>query len=216
MQPLDQQTYLKLTAGAEVLERDAHGEKVLRLSDGSFFKLFRLKRILSSSLLYPYAQRFADNAQRLNTLGVPSPEILGVYRIKDLQRDLVHYSPLPGATIRQLYQSGQAAAQDTLRADLGRFVASLHDLGIYFRSLHLGNIVLTPEQRIGLIDIADLHSQRSALGMGKRWRNFKHLLRYDTDRAWLLGNGERTFFDSYLATTRLRTSHALDLALRSL
>ena len=27
---------------------------------------------------------------------------------------------------------------------------------MYFRSLHLGNVVVTPDQRLGLIDVADM------------------------------------------------------------
>ena len=41
MDVLDHPAFLALTTGADVLEQDAHGDKVLRLADGSFVKLFR-------------------------------------------------------------------------------------------------------------------------------------------------------------------------------
>ena len=63
MQELDLSAYESLRAGATVLEADKHGDKVLRLPDGNFVKLFRRKRLISSAALYPYAQRFADNAR---------------------------------------------------------------------------------------------------------------------------------------------------------
>ena len=42
----------RLCTGAEVLEQDAHGLKVLRLPDGDMLKLFRVKRRWSSARLY--------------------------------------------------------------------------------------------------------------------------------------------------------------------
>ena len=65
MQTLEQADYLALRADARVLEYDRHGDKVLQLADGSYLKLFRRKRLLSSAAWYPYAKRFADNALAL-------------------------------------------------------------------------------------------------------------------------------------------------------
>jgi phage gp46-like protein len=62
VQTLSHDAYLALRADATVLERDLHGDKVLQLADGSYLKLFRRKRLISSAAWYPYAQRFADNA----------------------------------------------------------------------------------------------------------------------------------------------------------
>ncbi|MFC5696837.1 toluene tolerance protein [Pseudomonas sp. GCM10022186] len=216
MQELDHEMYLKLSASAAVLERDKYGDKVLRLKDGSFFKLFRRKRVLSSAMLYPYAQRFADNAHLLKSRKVPCPSVLGVYRVSSLSRDLVHYAPLPGETLRHLYRNSDNPELQGLRKRLGAFVAGLHDQGIYFRSLHLGNIVLTPDDQLGLIDIADLKGQGTALGKNKRLRNFKHLLRYAEDRDWLLADQCQDFFDAYLATSQLRASNSFSLRLKAL
>jgi len=196
MQPLDHSSYLSLRNGATVLEADRYGDKVLRLADGNFLKLFRRKRLLSSAALFPYAQRFADNARALQQRDIPCPQVLGVYRAPSIQRDLVHYVPLPGQTLRQLLNEHNNAS--ALREQLGRFVALLHESGIYFRSLHLGNIVLTPENALGLIDIADLRVHRLKLGTRRRLRNFRHLLRYSEDRNWLLQDGGAAFLDSYL------------------
>ena len=64
---------------------------------------------------------------------------------------------------------------------LGAFIAKLHDRGVYFRSLHLGNIVMTPEGTLGLIDIADMRFSRGQLTASQRKRNLRHLLRYPSD-----------------------------------
>lgn len=195
MTPLSHEQFLLLRDKAELLEADHYGEKVLRLVNGNFLKLFRRKRLLSSAVLYPYAQRFADNATALQQRGIPCPQVLDVYRISAIQRDAVHYLPLPGQTLRQITDTH---AKEQLRQQLGKFIAQLHASGIYFRSLHLGNIVLTPEGELGLIDIADLQAQRSALGKTKRLRNFRHILRDPRDQDWLLENKNSRFFESYL------------------
>ncbi|MCF5632082.1 toluene tolerance protein, partial [Pseudomonas syringae] len=114
MQKLDHTAYLDLREGAEVLESDRNGDKVLRLSNGTMLKLFRRKRLLSSAIWAPYAQRFADNCQALHARGIDCPKVLQVYRIPGIERDAVHYDPLPGHTLRQLLDE----PRDTLRAAL--------------------------------------------------------------------------------------------------
>jgi tRNA A-37 threonylcarbamoyl transferase component Bud32 len=195
LQTLSNDEYLALRANATVLERDLHGEKVLQLEDGSYLKLFRRKRLISSAAWYPYAQRFADNAAELKRRGIPCPEVIGVFRISGFSRDAVHYLPLAGKTLRQVIQA-DAAPQD-LAGKLGHFVASLHESGVYFRSLHLGNIVLTPDGALGLIDIADLHAQGSALDNNKRKRNLQRLSRDPPDCFWLSGEHKIAFDNAY-------------------
>jgi hypothetical protein len=183
LQILGHDDYLALRTGARVLERDRHGDKVLQLADGSYLKLFRRKRLISSAAWYPYAKRFADNALALAEREISCPEVMGLYRIPSVRRDAVRYRPLEGQTLRLLVRSGADTAG--LRTQLGRFVARLHEAGIYFRSLHLGNIVLTPAGELGLIDIADLRSHRRPLTKSLRRRNLQHLCRDPLDRAWL-------------------------------
>lgn len=181
---MEHSAYLALRENATVLEADGSGDKVLLLEDGTIFKLFRRKRLISSALLFPYAQRFADNIDALKKRGIPCPDVIATYRIASISRDGVRYTPLPGLTVRQvLKEHGESAP---LRAELGTFIAHLHDQGVYFRSLHLGNVILTPDSKLGLIDISDMKCQRRPLSDSKRLRNFQHLLRYKEDRAWLV------------------------------
>ncbi|MGG5287659.1 toluene tolerance protein [Pseudomonas shirazensis] len=201
MQALEQARYLALREGATVLEADGTGDKVLRLADGSMLKLFRRKRLLSSAAWYPYAQRFADNCRHLQERQIPCPVVKAVYRISAIERDAAHYAPLPGQTLRQVL--AEPADHDQLRAQLGRFIAILHERGVYFRSAHMGNVVLTPEGELGLIDIADLRIFRRPLRKSQRLRNFKHMLRYPQDRQWLLDAGDSSFVDGYLAAQQL-------------
>lgn len=183
METLSVEEYNALIIDAQVLEQDGHGAKVLKLADGDYLKLFRRKRLISSAAWYPYAERFADNARNLLKKGIPCPVVIAVYRIPSIKRDAVHYRPLEGKTLRQLIL--QNHAPDALREQLFAFVSRLHEAGIYFRSLHLGNIVLTTRQEFGLIDIADLRTHSRPLSKFQRQRNLRHLFRDPKDRGWL-------------------------------
>lgn len=77
------------------------------------------------------------------------------------------------------------AESQVLRAAVRTFVTGLHQKGIYFRSLHLGNIVRMTSGQLGLIDVADMTLKRRALGQMARRRNMKHMLRYAEDASWL-------------------------------
>lgn len=189
--------------GAEVLERDPSGDKVLRLKDGTILKLFRcgrrppraggrnrdialLKFLVSSAVLYPYARRFEANARALARIGVPVPEVIATFRIKGLQRDAVHYRPLPGRTLRELDQGGLSSEEKSLLKDkLTRLIIHLHDKGIYFRSLHIGNVVRTPTGELGLIDFSDLRRYPWALGKYLRSRNLQRMAGIARERDWL-------------------------------
>jgi tRNA A-37 threonylcarbamoyl transferase component Bud32 len=177
MKKLSKKEYLALREGAEIIEADSHGDKVLLLADGTYLKLFRRKRLLSTALFFPYAKRFAQNAIRLAQLNIPTVSIIQLYRISSVHRTAVHYHPLTGTTFRNLPHE----IDEGLAGRLGRFIRDLHDKGVYFRSLHLGNIVLTPENQIGLIDISDMNFFYRSLPLKLRLRNFRHSARYPND-----------------------------------
>lgn len=186
MKRLEHSDYLALRSGAEVIEADRLGDKVLRLPNGTFVKLFRRKRLLSSAAWSPYAQRFADNAIALARMGIPCPQIIAVWRVTAIARDTVHYHPLPGETLRTLIHNGLTPTREQwLRQAFNAFVRHLHDLGIYFRSLHLGNVVLTPDNTLGLIDISDVRIHRRALSHFWRARNLRRMQGMDGEREWL-------------------------------
>lgn len=186
MKRLRQQDYLTLREGADVLEGDANGDKVLRLVDGTILKLFRRRRRISSAALYPYAQRFANNAKVLERLGVPVPKVIDVLRIPSIERDAVRYVPLAGETLREMRRVGLSQERsDALKAAFTRFVVNLHNRGVYFRSLHLGNVVCTPDGTLGLIDFSDLRVHPWALGKYLRARNLRRMQEQIEDCNWV-------------------------------
>lgn len=183
MKKLSRDEFEAWTQGAKVVERDGHGEKVLQLADGTFLKLFRRKTWLSKTAFFPPAKRFADNAAELHKLGIPCPKVIALYQLSAPYRSLVHYQPLAGTTLRHLLNQQPSIEQIELFSDLADFITRLHDLGVYFRSLHLGNIVRTPDAQLGLIDISDMRCLGKPLSKGMRSRNYQHLLRYEEDWA---------------------------------
>ncbi|MBA1262966.1 lipopolysaccharide kinase InaA family protein [Stutzerimonas stutzeri] len=195
MQTLSREDYAAWCNDAQVLERDGHGEKVLRLADGTFLKLFRRKSWFSKTALYPPAKRFAKNAAALQLLGIPCPKVIQLYRMSSPYRSVVHYQPLAGETLRNLLQKDSTLDQRKLYIRLAEFITKLHNLGVYFRSLHMGNIVLTPDNRLGLIDISDMRCLGRPLSRRMRNRNYQHLLRYESD--WALTTPElRSLFSA--------------------
>ena len=191
----------RLQSGAEVLEQDRHGIKVMRLTDVIMLKLFRVKRWWSSAILIPYSKRFCINADRLALRNVPTVQIIAWYRLPCAGLTAVHYHPLPGMTLRQL--AADRGLGEAVMMQLGTFVAGLHQHGIYFRSLHLGNIVRTPAGALGLIDVADLKIQSSSLSAHKRLRNLRHLCRLPGDRSLMGAEGWHQFVSSYVDASSL-------------
>ncbi len=190
MHKLDHKDYLALRENCKIIEKDGFGDKVMVLQDGTFLKLFRRKRLISSAAIWPYAQRFANNAKKLEKLGIPCPQIIQVYRIPSIERDAVHYHPLPGTTLRDIYR-GDTGYPDDLRERFTQFVEHIQNLGVFFRSIHLGNVVLTPENELGLIDISDMKIFRRPLSKWQQKRNLEHIIKDERDEEWLKSS---TFF----------------------
>jgi serine/threonine protein kinase len=167
----------QMIVDANVLEADSYGAKVYRLQDGNILKLFRRKRWFSSALLRPYSKRFIDNANRLQQLGVPTLKVVNFYTLEQPGMTAVLYQPLPGETLRQLAQKPGFSWTQALPA-LIELIRELHRSGVYFRSLHLGNIVVTPEKNLGLIDVADMRFFKAPLSESLKKRNIQHFARY--------------------------------------
>lgn len=166
-----------LVDGAEILEQDSFGPKVYRLANGDIFKLFRRKRLLSSALLRPHSLRFVENAAALTAMGIPTLTPLQLFRLQTPERTAVLYQPLPGETLSHLLRKSPEQ-WPSLLPRLAGFINHLHERGVYFRSLHLGNIVQTPSGELGLIDVADLRVRRRALNSMLIERNREHFEKY--------------------------------------
>ena len=216
VESLKPQAFDQLSSNAHVIEADGLGPKVLRLEDGRFLKIFRPRRWYTSGSFNPYSERFASNSEQLRTLGIPAPQVLNLYTLADGSSAVV-YTPLPGLTLRQALQSLDSSLRESLIERFGRFVAVLHERGVYFRSLHLGNVLLMDDGEFGLIDVADLRIYPSPLRNALRQRNLNHMQRYPQDRSWLFETHFEQLAKGYAsvatpeATAKIR-AHVLSLA----
>jgi tRNA A-37 threonylcarbamoyl transferase component Bud32 len=190
----------RLGSDAQVIEEDGLGPKVLRLTDGTFLKLFRRRRWYTSGSFNPYSERFAVNSEQLRQMGIPTPQVLNLYRLSD-GSSAVHYAPLAGHTLRQVLQGITApAVRQALVERFGKFMAQLHEQGVYFRSLHLGNVLVLEDGEFGLIDLADLRIYPSALNLSLRQRNLRHMQRYTVDKRWLFEEHLDALLQGYAVT----------------
>ncbi|PPC82279.1 MAG: hypothetical protein CTY38_06940 [Methylotenera sp.] len=190
-----------MIAGGNVLEQDGRGYKVIQLGSGDILKIFRVRHKLSGARIYSNARKFARNAKRLEALGVNTVRIKQLYHIEHSSNTAVLYSPIVGSTLKKMLSDH--LFNDDIASALGGYVAKLHQLGVHFRSLHMGNIVMTPEGSYGLIDISDMSIYRWPLFCNTRVRNFKHLTRYPEDIVRLGEAHWASFKNGYFVNSKL-------------
>lgn len=179
----------QLVDSSELIVADLGGPKVMKRDNGNMIKLFRRKRLISSALFAPYAIRFVNNAFRLKELGIATVTPVAVMHCAPLSMHVVEYQPLEGELLRGLLQQENSEA---LFEQTARFIAQLHLNGIYFRSLHFENVISNNDQ-LGLIDVADMKIYSRPLGESLRQRNFQHFLRYPADAELIAQFGRERF-----------------------
>lgn len=148
------------------------------------------------SALKAYHRRFRLTLARLEALGVAAPRYRGHGRVRGSGERYVVYERLPGEALR-----GRLDAARVER--LAGFVATLHERGIYFRGLHLGNVIELPDGRLGLIDVQDLRIRRRPLSWRLRRRNLGILCAHPGDRGELGAGPWRTLVEVYCQTAGL-------------
>ena len=183
---------------------------MLKLENGQFLKLFRVKRWYSSANWNDYTERFSRNAKQLIKLGIPTIDAKELVRLPHLQRTGIIYNPLKGKTYRDIIKEDSLTREQIVA--YAQFIAHMHQLGVYFRSLHLGNIVITEANDLGLIDIADMRFYKKPLSVTHRLRNFNHLFRYAGDIKALTDRDPSTLVDAYIKTCNLQPSKTEKLA----
>jgi hypothetical protein len=192
---MSEEEFNQLTQGATELERDRHGVKVLMTPDKQIIKLIRVKRWFSLSVIFPYSLRFRRNANRLILKGITCVEVARVFYCHAIKRHGVIYPLLEGDSLEKI--ALREGISDDLFLRLAEYIALLHQKGIYFRSLHLGNVLLLSEGGFGLIDVADMRFSWFPLRVDQRRRNFRHLLRNKEHRKVFADFDFGRFLDIY-------------------
>ena len=70
--------------------------------------------------------------------------------------------------------------------------------GIFFRGLHLDNVMVTEAQEFALLDITSVSFSWLSLPWRKRARNLKHLISYPTDKQLFDHDLKAKFIQIYL------------------
>lgn len=152
-------------------------------------------KLFSSAIIKPYAKRFVDNAALLKSHGIPTPEILDHFKIKNTHVHIVQYQTLPGHSIRELLETAPGKLDIP---SLANFILTLHQQGIEFRTIHLGNVIQMPDNTYGLIDFCDITTRNKPLTPARRAVNLATPLKYANDMALIKKSGLPDLKESYL------------------
>jgi hypothetical protein len=154
-------------------------------------KVWHPERWLSSATYNPYNRRFRRNAEHLRKLGIAAPRVRGFGRVGFGLSCFICYEALPGRSLRAL------KPEVDLRSAAG-FLARLHDLGIDFRSLHMGNILETGPGQFALIDLTDCRFSRRPLAGKLRLRRLAYFCSHKMDAEFMAAdNNWLELFNAY-------------------
>ena len=142
-------------------------------------KVWHPDRLISSARFYPYSTRFRRHAALLRAKGFSAPVVRGWGPVRDIGAHFVSYEVLPGKSLRQL-------KPEISFPDVAGYIARLHNAGIDFRSLHLGNILLDGDVNFALIDLTDCSFYRRPLSLRARAKRIVYLCTHRTDQAFML------------------------------
>jgi hypothetical protein len=140
-------------------------------------KIFNVRGLISSGFFNTYASRIIKNSLKLKIYDIPSIEITNELIFKYNKRlSGVTYKYIPGTTYRDLSHK----ITMNMITDLANYISNIHKKGIYFRAMHLGNILLH-NKKLFLIDIAKIHFYPWPLFVFTRARAFRRMIKYQDD-----------------------------------
>lgn len=150
-----------------------------------------------------YSDRFRRALLSLESLDVAVPALRGYGRVRGGARFVV-YEELPGTTLRELSGAVDLEA-------LAEFVVGLHARGVYFRGLHLGNVIRRPDGGFGLIDVQDVRFRPRPLGLRMRERNLGILCSHPRDLSYMLDGHWSELVLAYCRRAGMNVSQAARL-----
>jgi tRNA A-37 threonylcarbamoyl transferase component Bud32 len=174
--------------------------KVYEKDDDTIIKLFYPKqRLLSSDRIKPRAIRFYKNVKSLHSHGYDVPKVNKIQFCPELKMYAIYYNKIQGNDVRTLVKHGNL----NIINHVAELLADLHKNGIFFRSIHLENLLLKPDGKIALLDLTDVKFKPRALTLSFRYRNIKHLLQEPNDKDLWQAFGINNFLDAYFKFANL-------------
>jgi hypothetical protein len=192
--------FASLCSGGKIISAHRiYGPKVILLPSGDYIKVFNPKSGLTKRKFFPKYKTFVKNTEQLRAYGIPSVTVNQVYFLEEYSSYAVSYTPLSGMDVRSLAEKNPKQTVD----DLIPFLVELHEKGIYFRGIHLGNVLKLDNGQYGLIDVADLYFKRGPLSILLRVRNLAHMLKNRDDQGFFAQYGVERLLERYAKTARL-------------
>lgn len=194
----EQFTALTQDNHAKILSDSTEGPKVLQKPNGDIVKIFYSSKKKSLFSL-PHAVRFSRSARGLNAAGFLAPTIKALAYYPSKKAHILTYTEIPGEDFRAL----SSPADPGLLKKLPAFLAALHQKGIFYRGIHLGNVLLAPQEEIALIDITNVAINNKPLSLKQRAKNLAHFVYYWRDTEVFRAYRRRHFLQQYALAAAL-------------
>jgi tRNA A-37 threonylcarbamoyl transferase component Bud32 len=201
MQKLDREQLENYISANQILYGTTERPGLMLTPDGEVVKFFYRRKKISTGTFLPQAQRFTTNSRKLLERDIPAPLVKDLIYCNEIPVHMVVYDRIEGKDLRELCQTDGVNGL----AHLPDYFAHLHKKGIYFRAVHLGNILIHADE-ISLLDISDLTTQSSPLGIFQRARNLAHLFNTEHDKAYFVTYGLDRFVQEYVASCQFSTA----------
>lgn len=176
-----------------------HEPKICEADDTIIKFFYPKRRLFSSDRFKPYAMRFCNNIEKLQAYGYSVPNIVKVKYCAERKLYLVYYKKLAGVDVRTIAKTKGL----NFITHVSKLIADMHAQGIFFRSIHLENLLKQPDNKIGLLDIADVRFNKKPLSLYTRYRNIKHLLQNQCDAEIWKAYGINKFLKEYFSHSTL-------------
>ncbi|MEJ6518115.1 MAG: hypothetical protein ACKVKL_06200 [Pseudomonadales bacterium] len=199
MQKIDRHELKQFIAQNTLLFGTQAQPGIMQTPNNEIVKFIYPRKTFSKTTLFPQAANFEKNAQVLKDKGIIGPVVSTTVYCRAANTYYIVYEKLAGEEIRHLCDQGQLQHL----TDLARYLADLHSKGIYFRALHLGNVLRLDNGELALIDIADLKSKSRSLSCLARGRNIAHMLNVLEDKVHFQQFGLGQFLDDYFQQANL-------------
>lgn len=200
VQRLTDIAYIQLVGDAQVLKLRRGKPAILLTSDQRIIKHIYRRPWFSSSRIWPYAERFINNAKLLHQRGIRVPTIRGRYFYPTFGCDILVYDYLNGNSLFTYALENNFSYLEKTPA----FLAKLHELGIYFRDFHLDNIIVHNNE-FALIDISSVKCRRLPCGLNFKYRakNIAQLFSKNEDQEIYRIFGKNNFLRRYVKSAQL-------------
>lgn len=189
--------YATMIKDAKALAHDKFGQsKVFLTPDQKIIKIFPVSHFLKE-LFSSRMKRFLKIVAKLKHLHISTISPEACYRSTSPSLNIIVYPYIEGSCLRDALQQNIE-----LLRNFSHFLAHLHRFNVYFRGIHLGNVVIDKKQHFTLIDVGNT---KFKVNLRRRAKNIVYILKYYADTPLLQKYGIARFINEYLQAAQLTT-----------